>query len=158
MSKKQSSIGSGKSSKPEPPSATRSANMRAVKASDTRPEMLVRRLIHRLGYRYRLHQKDLPGRPDLVFRARRKILFVHGCFWHSHAGCPRATVPKENRAFWTEKLTKNAVRDAKQLAALEAAGWHTLVIWECETRDVGSLTRRLQSFLGPANSQTWFHN
>lgn len=121
--------------------------MARVRNRDTRPEMVVRRLAHRLGYRYRLHKAGLPGRPDLVFRSRRKIIFVHGCFWHGHAKCRRATVPKSNQDFWRDKLQRNADRDAAQIAALRAAGWDTLVIWECQTKDSAGLALKIRSFL-----------
>lgn len=125
----------------------RSANMRAVRGKNTKPEMLVRRIAHRLGYRYRLHVRNLPGKPDLVFPARRKVIFVHGCFWHGHS-CPRGSRPASNAAFWREKLNRNVRRDAAQVAALLEAGWATLVIWECETKSESDLGSRLQGFLG----------
>lgn len=121
--------------------------MRAVKGKDTKPEMVVRRLVHGLGYRYRLHKSGLPGRPDLVFGSKHAAIFVHGCFWHSHLGCPRATKPRANAKFWQDKLKRNATRDAQQLAALAAIGWRTLVIWECEIKDRQSLAARIQGFL-----------
>ncbi|WP_316228737.1 very short patch repair endonuclease [Bradyrhizobium sp. SZCCHNR1045] len=127
----------------------RSANMRAVKSRDTRPELAVRRTLHRLGYRYRLHRRDLPGKPDLVFGPKRKVIFVHGCFWHSHDrdDCPGRGQPKSNTTFWNSKLKRNKERDAEQLAALANSGWEVLTIWECETRDVNLLERRLHNFL-----------
>jgi DNA mismatch endonuclease (patch repair protein) len=121
--------------------------MRSVKAKNTKPEMIVRRLAHGLGYRYRLHQAGLPGKPDLVFGSRRAVIFVHGCFWHSHDGCARATKPSANAKFWQDKLSRNTARDARHLAALAEIGWRTLVIWECETKDRQSLSARLQEFL-----------
>lgn len=127
--------------------AARSANMARVRGSNTRPELLVRRLVHGLGYRYRLHARDLPGTPDLVFRRRKKVIFVHGCFWHGHPGCPRAARPQSNAEFWNEKLTRNLDRDAAQVASLEAAGWRVFVVWECETRDKRSLGERVRAFL-----------
>ena len=128
-------------------SERRSANMRAVRGKDTKPEMVVRRITHALGFRYRLHGRDLPGRPDLVFRSRRKVIFVHGCFWHRHPGCRRATMPEGNREFWREKLTKNSDRDAAQLAALNAVGWKALVIWECQTKKPDLVALTIRSFL-----------
>jgi len=125
----------------------RSANMRAIRSKDMQPELRVRRLAHGLGYRFRLHRTDLPGKPDLVFPARRKVIFVHGCFWHCH-GCKAAHIPKSNQLYWIPKLERNKARDQKSLEALSAAGWRTLVIWECETRDEGSVVRRLRTFLG----------
>jgi DNA mismatch endonuclease Vsr len=121
--------------------------MRAVRAKDTKPEMVVRRITHALGFRYRLHARDLPGRPDLVFRSRRKVIFVHGCFWHGHKGCPRAAQPRTNQDFWRRKLERNAQRDAAQLASLESEGWTALVIWQCETKRTEALERRLRAFL-----------
>ena len=125
----------------------RSANMRAVRAKDTKPELTVRRLTHGMGYRYRLHDRSLPGTPDLVFRSRRSVIFVHGCFWHRHTGCDRATEPQSNVEFWRPKLLQNAARDKRQLRALRKGGWRTLVIWECETKDRRSLSSRLRRFL-----------
>lgn len=121
--------------------------MRAVRSRDTGPEMAVRRLLHGLGYRYRLHRADLPGRPDLVFPGRRRVIFVHGCFWHGH-GCPRgARVPKANRDYWLGKIARNVARDAAACAALAAAGWGVAVVWECELRDRPALEARLAAFL-----------
>ncbi|MGO9622442.1 MAG: very short patch repair endonuclease [Desulfobaccales bacterium] len=125
----------------------RSANMRAVQGKNTAPEMFVRRMVHGMGYRYRLHGRDLPGSPDLVFRSRRKAIFVHGCFWHQHKGCPRANAPKSNIDFWRTKLDRNAARDAEQKAALQVQGWRVLVIWECQTKDETALKNLLKSFL-----------
>ncbi len=122
--------------------------MRAVKCRDTRPEMIVRSLAHRMGYRYRLHRKDLPGKPDLVFAARRKVIFVHGCFWHQHH-CPRgARFPKSNRDYWIPKLQRNQQRDEIHQAHLRNMGWDVLVIWECELKNRGALVKRLRQFVG----------
>lgn len=112
-----------------------------------KPELAVRSLVHRLGYRFRLHSKDLPGKPDLVFRARSKVIFVHGCFWHGHHACRDGKLPKSNSSYWSPKLAANKARDARNLAALEAQGWDALVIWECETREASSLTKIVQDFL-----------
>ncbi len=127
----------------------RSALMSRIRSKDTKPEMRVRRLVHGMGYRYRLHAKDLPGRPDLVFRPRRKVIFVHGCFWHRHDGCPDNRIPRspERREYWRNKLDGNVRRDRQNLLALEASGWGTLVIWECETKDADRVMRRVQTFL-----------
>jgi DNA mismatch endonuclease, patch repair protein len=125
----------------------RSRTMRAVKSKDTTPEMIVRRLVHSLGYRYRLHRRDLPGCPDLVFGPRRKIIFVHGCFWHQH-DCPRgARSPKSNQDYWVPKLQRNRCRDEENLILLAELNWRVLVIWECETKDRKALGARINLFL-----------
>jgi DNA mismatch endonuclease (patch repair protein) len=124
----------------------RTANMRAIRNKDTGPEIQVRSLVHRLGYRFRLHRKDLPGKPDLVFASRRKVIFVHGCFWHCHS-CKRATVPKSNREFWANKLKLNKIRDRKTLMALAADGWDSLVVWQCELKDINRVASRVSAFL-----------
>lgn len=126
----------------------RSENMAAIKGRDTAPEMVVRRMLHRLGYRYRLHRRGLPGRPDIVFSSRRAVIFVHGCFWHQHdaAEC-RARPPKSNLEYWLPKLQRNVERDAKNLKALAEGSWRTLVVWECEARDEAALERKLVGFL-----------
>lgn len=121
--------------------------MRRVRGRDTKPELLVRGLAHRLGYRFRLHGRGLPGRPDLVFAGRRKVVFVHGCFWHRHPRCKLARLPKSRLDFWLPKLSANRARDLRALRQLAAAGWSTLVVWECQTRDVRSLADRLGRFL-----------
>lgn len=131
----------------------RSANMRAIRSKDMRPELAVRRLVHKMGYRYRLHGKNLPGKPDLVFASRRKVIFVHGCFWHSHEGCKMAHVPKSNSAYWGPKLERNRARDTKTIAALRAEGWKALVIWECETGSETSLSSRVRNFLNGGDLQ-----
>ena len=123
----------------------RSRLMRSVRRKDTAPEIVVRKCAHALGYRFRLHRKDLPGKPDLVFPGRRKAVFVHGCFWHRHS-CKRGTIPGSNRGFWEEKLNRNAERDAAALSALERQGWSALVIWECEVKKP-DLAERLASFI-----------
>ena len=127
----------------------RSENMRRIKSTGMKPEMTVRRIAYLLGYRYRLHRKDLPGKPDLVFGRRKKVVFVHGCFWHSHdrEGCLDARRPKSNTGYWNPKLTRNKERDAERIAALEADGWDVLVVWECETTDVKAVRSQLQQFL-----------
>jgi DNA mismatch endonuclease (patch repair protein) len=126
--------------------ARRSANMARIRAKDTKPEMLVRRLVHGLGYRYRLHRRGLPGTPDLVFTPRRKVIFVHGCFWHQHT-CPAGRIPASRRDYWEVKLQRNVDRDAETQAALRADGWQVLTIWECETKDREALAERLKNFL-----------
>lgn len=124
----------------------RSQMMAAVRSKDTAPEMIVRRLVHSLGYRYRLHQRDLPGKPDLVFRAKRKVVFVHGCFWHQH-GCKGSHLPKSNQTYWKPKLERNRERDAEHIEELRGSGWKCLVLWECELVDVVRLSRRICKFL-----------
>ena len=126
----------------------RSDVMRRVRSVDTVPEMTVRRLCHSLRYRYRLHRADLPGKPDLVFPVRRKTIFVHGCFWHGH-DCKRgARVPKNNRAYWVRKISRNRERDCANRKLLGDDGWDSLVVWECEI-EPAALTERLRRFLGP---------
>lgn len=127
----------------------RSENMRRIKSKGTKPEMLVRRLVHGMGYRYRLHVPNLPGKPDLVFPSRRKVIFVHGCFWHLHDDpmCPDRRGPKSNLEYWGPKLARNRQRDATHLEALAASGWSALVIWECETRNHDRLIESIQAFL-----------
>lgn len=126
----------------------RSKIMAAVAQRGTKPEMIVRRLCHALGYRYRLHVKALPGSPDLVFPRRKKVIFVHGCFWHRHPGCSRTTTPKTRTQFWNAKFEANVSRDARQLAELSTFGWESLVVWECETKDPVRLRQTLNDYLG----------
>ena len=128
---------------------TRRRNMAAIRGKDTKPELVVRRLLHSLGYRYRLHGRDLPGKPDIVLAARRKIVEIRGCFWHRHPGCPLAAVPVTRADFWQKKFSRNVARDAENLAALERLGWDVLVVWECEA-GAPELRVRLENFLGPA--------
>ncbi|MDA1099923.1 MAG: very short patch repair endonuclease [Proteobacteria bacterium] len=126
----------------------RSKIMRSVKAVDTEPEMIVRRLTHAMGYRYRLHRRSLPGKPDLVFPARRKVIFVHGCFWHQH-DCPRgARVPKSRQDYWIPKLQRNKKRDAEHQARLDELGWEVMVIWECDTKKSDVIAAKIRNFLG----------
>lgn len=127
----------------------RSANMRAIRSKGMRPELAVRSLVHRLGYRFRLHKKDLPGKPDLVFASRRKVIFVHGCFWHSH-GCKLSHTPTTNVGYWRPKLQRNQARDVKNIDALRKSNWKTLVVWECQTGDEAGLAARIRKFLGTA--------
>jgi len=126
----------------------RSRNMASIRGKDTRPEKFVRSLLHRLGYRFRLHRRDLPGKPDLVFPSRRKVIFVHGCFWHMHDCRWGKVVPGTNAEFWQAKRKGNCERDGRALAALSAADWKTFVVWECDIRDEKALRDRLQAFLG----------
>lgn len=130
----------------------RAERMARIRSKDTKLEMRVRRLVHGMGYRYRLHAKDLPGRPDLVFRPRRKAIFIHGCFWHQHEGCSRNRSPKspERREYWRTKLKGNVQRDRRNIEALEDMGWRAMVIWECETRYLDLVAQEVRRFLGPA--------
>jgi DNA mismatch endonuclease (patch repair protein) len=125
----------------------RSENMRAIKGRDTGPEMAVRKLLFGAGYRYRLHAADLPGKPDLVFRGRRKAIFVHGCFWHGHA-CRRGNRPRSNQEYWSAKIARNVARDYGNQAALCVLGWRIAIVWECELRDSAAVAARLRDFLG----------
>lgn len=127
----------------------RSERMSRVGAKDTQPEWRVRSLLHAMGYRYRLHARDLPGRPDIVFRKRRKVIFVHGCFWHRHddPACRLARLPKSRVDFWEAKLTGNAERDKRVVKVLESSGWQVLIVWECELRDSEHIENKLRHFL-----------
>jgi DNA mismatch endonuclease (patch repair protein) len=125
----------------------RSQMMAGIKGKNTKPEMLVRKLVHGMGFRFRLHRKDLPGSPDLVFPRLKKAIFVHGCFWHRHAGCRFACTPKSNAQFWLDKLEGNKRRDVLALTALDALGWEVLVVWECEAHDLSALATRVSPFL-----------
>jgi DNA mismatch endonuclease (patch repair protein) len=131
----------------EPRGEQRSRIMRAVKGRDTAPEMLVRSTVFAMGYRYRLHRSDLPGKPDLAFIKRRKAVFVHGCFWHGHDCNRGARVPKQNSVYWIEKITRNKARDQANLTKLSALGWRCLIIWECELSCVVTLKDRITEFL-----------
>ena len=127
----------------------RSERMGRVRGKDTKPEMFVRRLVHGMGYRYRLHSRNLPGHPDMTFAARRKVIFVHGCFWHRHGpDCPLTRMPKSRLDFWTAKFAGNRKRDDEARDKLREQGWESLVIWECELRDRATLTSRIKQFLG----------
>ncbi|MBF6183333.1 very short patch repair endonuclease [Nocardia otitidiscaviarum] len=125
-------------------SEQRSRTMRAVRSSNTAPEMAVRRFLHAAGLRYKLHDQRLPGKPDVVFPNRRLVLFVHGCFWHQHPGCEAANRPASNTDYWTRKLDSNVARDKRRQADLETQGWKVLTIWECQTRDLASLSELLR--------------
>lgn len=135
-------------------SDARSRNMSAVRSKNTNPELVVRRLLHRLGYRYQLHRRDLPGQPDLTFASRRKVVEVRGCFWHQHPGCPRASLPRTRQEWWRAKLQGNATRDTRNLALLEKSGWQVLVVWECQLTDMSSLEALLVKFLGSAKARS----
>lgn len=128
---------------------TRSENMSRIKGKNTRPEVIVRRALWAAGFRYRLHDKRLPGHPDLVFPGRRTAIFVHGCFWHCHAECGTFRIPKTRREWWSTKLARNQARDIEVRKALEAMGWRVIVIWECHLTDPGwhvKIVRELESF------------
>lgn len=124
----------------------RSARMARIGAKNTVPELAVRRVAHALGYRFRLHRKDLPGRPDLVFPRHRKVVFVHGCFWHGH-DCGKGRLPKSNVAFWENKISRNRERDARVVTDLEQGGWSVLILWQCQTKDPRSIQAALKRFL-----------
>ncbi|MGY2138725.1 very short patch repair endonuclease [Pseudomonas reactans] len=127
----------------------RSQNMSRIKGKNTKPEMIVRSACHDLGFRYRLHRKDLPGTPDLVFPKHRLCLFVHGCFWHSHPGCKYAYTPKSRLDFWLPKLAKNVERDMKTKRALEVSGWRVSIIWECRTKNRDTLRAEIRKLINP---------
>jgi DNA mismatch endonuclease, patch repair protein len=131
----------------ETPEALRRRTMQAVKSKDTKPEWIVRRLLHAAGYRYRLHVSSLPGKPDMVFPGRRAVIFIHGCFWHGH-DCKRgARMPATNAEYWSAKISRNRERDRKHLDALRADGWKVLTVWECEIKRP-TLMKRMTRFLG----------
>ncbi len=121
--------------------------MGRVRSKDTGPELIVRRLVHAMGFRYRLHGKDLPGRPDLVFRRRGKVIFVHGCFWHRHDGCVLARLPKSRTDFWLPKLEANKERDERNRRDLKRSGWKVLTVWECQLSRVELLRKKIRRFL-----------
>lgn len=121
--------------------------MAAVRSVHTKPELAVRRLLHRLGYRYRLHGAKLPGKPDLVFSCRRKVVFVHGCFWHRHPRCRYATSPKTRADFWQKKFASNVARDRRVRRELRAAGWDVMTVWQCELKQPDKLVERIDDFL-----------
>jgi len=125
----------------------RSRNMAAIKSKNTKPEMVVRQCLYAMGFRYRLHRRDIPGNPDIVFVGRRKAIFVHGCFWHQHAGCKMAHAPQTRLEYWLPKLSRNIERDKQNLTVLSAAGWTVLTLWECEIRRPNGLDDRLREFL-----------
>lgn len=124
----------------------RSLIMSRIRSSDTWPELAVRKLLFSMGYRYRLHPKDLPGKPDIVFPKKKKAIFVHGCFWHSH-GCKRGQPPKSRLEYWLPKLENNKKRDTQTIAALETMGWKTLIVWQCQIKDISMLRTTLKLFL-----------
>jgi len=125
----------------------RSANMARIRSKNTSPEITLRTLVHGLGCRFRLHRKDLPGKPDLVFLSRKKVIFVHGCFWHQHPECREGRVPGSRLEYWEPKLLRNKQRDAAAQAALKKLGWRCLIVWECELRNTAAVLRRVKRFL-----------
>ncbi len=125
----------------------RSEIMARVRSTDTRPEMLVRKLVYGMGYRYRLHVRNLPGCPDIVFRKRARVVFVHGCFWHRHTGCALARLPKSRLDFWLSKLEGNKKRDDRNKRALQRKGWKVMTIWECQLKKPARLADRIRRFL-----------
>lgn len=130
--------------------AIRSRIMASVPGKSTKPEILVRSIAHSMGYRFRLHRRDLPGKPDIVFPGRKSLVFVNGCFWHGHE-CKREKMPKSNKPFWDDKIKNNRLRDERVLSELKTLGWKVLTIWECETKDPEIVKRKLSEFLGTPN-------
>lgn len=121
--------------------------MSRVRSKDTTPELTVRRVLHGMGFRYRLHDKKLPGRPDIVFPSRRKVIFVNGCFWHGHEGCRYGRLPKSRIEFWRDKINRNRQRDEENLRKLQVDKWHALTVWQCELKDINGLAHKLYEFL-----------
>ena len=133
----------------------RSAIMRSVRSKDTAPEMRVRCALHARGFRFRLHRRDLPGKPDIVLSRFRTCIFVHGCFWHGHEGCRKASLPKTNTDFWTSKITRNQERDRESRALLENAGWKVLTVWECRTKTAAELEKTIEEIVLELSSSKW---
>ena len=125
----------------------RSANMRAIKSRDTKPEILVRSMLHRAGYRFRKNVKTLPGKPDIVLPKYKTVIFVHGCFWHRHKGCKQTTTPKSNVEFWNKKFERNVSNDRKHARQLRKLGWHVITVWECQLKKPERVFRRLENSL-----------
>ena len=125
----------------------RSVRMALIRSRDTKPEMAVRKLVHGMGYRYRLHSRELPGKPDLVFKGKLKVVFVHGCFWHLHRNCRNNRPPKSRLAYWGPKLQRNATRDKEARKTLRRMGWRSLVIWECDLQNPERVVKRIREFL-----------
>ena len=126
---------------------TRSNIMARVRSTNTTCELTVRKILYSMGYRYRIYVTDLPGKPDIVFKSKRKVIFVNGCFWHQHPNCRRSSIPKTNREYWSKKLTNNAIRDCENYKKLNSLGWEYFVVWECETKDLNQLSNRLLRYL-----------
>lgn len=133
--------------------AKRSWNMSRVRNRDTKPELMVRSLLHRSGFRFRLHEKGLSGRPDIVLPKYRTVVFVHGCFWHRHKGCPDATTPKTKTAFWKRKFQGNTARDLRTAEDLRSSGWKIIIVWECETCKADKLLKRLKANINPSSNK-----
>ena len=125
----------------------RSQRMSRVKCKDSKAEMRVRRMVHRLGFRYRLHNKKLPGKPDMVLTRHKKVILIHGCYWHQHGVCRPLAIPENNSDFWRKKFADNLRRDRRNFEQLTELGWNVLVVWECETKDAEALGARLRAFL-----------
>ena len=125
----------------------RSWNMSRIKSGNTKPEIVVRSLLHNMGYRFRLHRKDLPGKPDIALPMYNSVIFVHGCFWHRHKGCKNTSNPKTKKTFWREKFKANVERDRKVQKKLKSMGWRILIIWECELAEVDSVINKLEDYL-----------
>ncbi len=130
----------------------RSENMRQIRSKNTKPEVLLRSLLHRQGYRFRIHRKDLPGKPDIVFPGRRKVIFVHGCFWHQHPDCREGRLPGTRQDYWQPKLKRNVERDASAMRSLQESGWDVAVVWECELDSQVNLPQKIQHFLNFAEN------
>jgi len=126
----------------------RSERMAKIRSRDTKPELQVRKIIHGMGYRYRLHRRDLPGTPDIVFPSRKKVVFIHGCFWHRHTNCKIGHIPKTKQEFWIHKLEENAKRDQINIKKLKSLGWESLVIWECQIKHTDQIIEKIRQFLG----------
>jgi DNA mismatch endonuclease (patch repair protein) len=131
------------------PAEKRSKIMSNIRSKDTQPELKVRKLLYSLGFRYRLHGKNLPGKPDIVFKGKKKVIFVHGCFWHQHADCVHGGIPKSRQEYWEPKLLKNIERDKKNQTKLKEIGWDFLIVWECQLDDMELLSKQLNTFLTP---------
>ena len=122
--------------------------MSRIKSKNTKPEIVVRSLLHQMGYRFRLHRKDLPGKPDIVLAKYKTVIFVHGCFWHRHKGCKRCTTPSTNQKYWLPKLEHNIVKDKLNQRLLKKKGWKPIIVWECEIKDLDRLSRKMSKVLG----------
>ncbi|MGC2164247.1 MAG: DNA mismatch endonuclease Vsr [Silvibacterium sp.] len=127
----------------------RSDNMRKIRSKDTKPELQIRKLLFGLGYRFTLHRKDLPGEPDIVFTGRKRVIFIHGCFWHQHQDCREGRVPGSRQEYWIPKLKNNISRDQKHVVELQKLGWKVLVIWECQVTNIDRAEDMMLKFLGP---------